>query len=348
MKLLKNASRPLKHNAPVALHSGAAESEARIRLLDKNELLPGDTAWAQAVLAEEMALVGGDLFIIRSTSDTLGGGQIVEPHARRHRRFHQQTLESLAAREKGDPEEVVLNTLEAKGPLDMQGLINESNLPPAEVKALSDALLKKGQAMMLGDKPATALFFASGGWRRYVARVIEIVKAHFEQFPLRAGMPKEALRTRVKLAQQPFGFVMQRLIKEGALLDEGLSVRLPGREVHLTRAQQEAIDSYVASLNANPFSPPSDLEPDAELLNLLVERKQVVKVSDGIVFSSSAYDEMVRRISELGRAKGKILLAEAKDMFSTSRKYAVPFLEYLDRQGITQRVGDERILKDKR
>ncbi|MDO8473778.1 MAG: selenocysteine-specific translation elongation factor [Dehalococcoidia bacterium] len=345
LRLLKSAGRPLKHNAEVSFHTGAAESEAKIRLLDKKELDPGQVAWAQVVLTDPVAVVRGDLFVVRSTNDTLGGGQVVDPHARRHRRFHPPTIEALAAREKGAPEEVILNTLDAKGALDLHALTVEANLPQAEVKKLVESLLRGSQATMLGDKFATALFFSPEGWKRFNSRVVDIVKSHFEQFPLRAGMPKEALRTRLKMAQQPFSAALPRLLKEGTLIEDGLSVRLPGREVHLTRAQQEAIDRYLASLKNNPFSPSSDMEPDAELLNLLVESKQVVKVSDNVVFDELAYEEMVRRISDHIKSKGKVGLADVKDMFNTSRKYAVSLLEYLDRQGVTQRVGDDRVLK---
>lgn len=345
LRLLKSAQRALKHNAEVSFHTGAAESEARIRLLDRKELEPGQLAWAQAVLTDPVAVVRGDYFIIRSTDDTIGGGQVVEPHARRHRRFHEATILALAAKEKGAPEEVILNTLDAKGPLDLQALTVQSNLPQADVKTLVESLLRENHAIMLGDKITSALFFSPGGWSRFKARVVEYVNAHFAQFPLRVAMPKEALRTRLKLPQQPFASAMQRLLKEEVLIEEGLSLRMPGREVHLTRAQQEAVDRYLASLKSNPFSPPSDLEPDAELLNSLVENRKVVKVSDNVVFAMSAYEEMVRRISDLAASQGKIGLSDVKDMFSTSRKYAVSLLEYLDRQGITQRVGDDRVLK---
>ncbi|MEW5749044.1 MAG: selenocysteine-specific translation elongation factor, partial [Candidatus Thermoplasmatota archaeon] len=138
LRLLHSAGHPLRHNAMTSFHSGAAEAEARVRLLDSEELKPGGTAWAQLLLGESLAVVRGDPFIIRSTTETLGGGQVIDPHARRHRRFHKLTIGSLTAREKGAPEEVILNTLEAKGPLDLQGLAIQSNLPPAEVKKLVD------------------------------------------------------------------------------------------------------------------------------------------------------------------------------------------------------------------
>ncbi|MEW6034538.1 MAG: SelB C-terminal domain-containing protein, partial [Chloroflexota bacterium] len=249
------------------------------------------------------------------------------------------------AREKGAPEEVILNTLEAKGPLDLQGLAIQSNLPPAEVKKLVDSLLRGNQILMLGDKPSTAVFFSPRGWSRFGEKAAGMVRSYFEQFPLRDSIPKEALRTRLKLSQQAFTNALQRLLREGTLTEEGLSVRLAGREVALTRAQQAAVEGYLASLLKAPYSPPSDLEPDAELLNLLLERRQVVRVSDNVVFAASAYDEMVKRISDHIKAHGKVGLTEVKDMFNTSRKYAVSLLEYMDRQGITQRVGDERVLK---
>ena len=347
LRLLQAAARPLPHNAEVSFHTGAAESVAKVRLLDKKELAPGDTGWAQLLLVEPVAVVRGDLFIVRSTTDTVGGGEVIDPRARRHRRFQAATLESLAAREKGAPQEVMLNTLEAKGPLDLQGLTLQSNLPPIEVKKLVEMLVRQDRALMLGDKTSTALFFSVGGWARFAARAVDMAGAYYEQFPLRAGMPKEALRTRLKMVPQSFAHALQRLLAEGVFVEDGLSVRLPGRESQLTRAQQEAVERYVESLAANPFSPPSDLEPDAELLNLLVERRQVVKVSDNVVFSTAAFDEMVGRIGEHIRSQGKIGLVEVKDMFNTSRKYAVALMEYLDRQGITQRVGDERVLKRK-
>ncbi|MBI2854642.1 MAG: selenocysteine-specific translation elongation factor [Chloroflexi bacterium] len=345
LRVLAGASHPIRHNAAVSFHTGATETEAKVRLLDRAELKPGETGWAQLYLRNHVAVVRGDLFIIRSSTDTIGGGEIVDPHARRHRRFHSQTLESLVAREKGAPEEVMLNTLEAKGPMDLQALTIQSNLPPTEVKRLVDQLLRENRITMLGDKPGTALFFGSGGWTRFTRKALEFVKAYFEQFSLRDNMPKEALRTRLKLSQQHFADALHRLFCEGLLVEEGLAVQLPGRQAGLTKAQQSAIDAYIGSLLKDPYSPPSDLEPDGNILNLLIERRQVVKVSDNVVFAASAFDSMVQQISDHIRSHGKISLSEVKDMFNTSRKYSISLLEYLDRHGITQRVGDDRVLK---
>ena len=129
------------------------------------------------------------------------------------------------------------------------------------------------------------------------------------------------------------------------MVEESRALRLPSHQVQLTLEQRKAIESFLDSLARNPYSPPSDNIPEPELLNLLIEQGQVVKVSDNVVLATSAYSEMVRRVKEHIVSQGKITLAEARDLFQTSRKYSQALMEHLDAQGITKRIGDERVLK---
>ena len=138
--------------------------------------------------------------------------------------------------------------------------------------------------------------------------------------------------------------IWQRLLDDGVLSEEGLVVRLPSHRIQLTQAQQAKIDAFLHSLAQNPYAPPSDQIPEPDLLNLLVEQHQVVKVSDDVVFSASAYNEMVEKVTSYMKARGKVTLAEVRDLFNTSRKYAQAFLEHLDEKKITRRIGDERML----
>jgi selenocysteine-specific elongation factor len=137
---------------------------------------------------------------------------------------------------------------------------------------------------------------------------------------------------------------LPRLVADGVLVDEGLIVRLPSHKVQLTPAQQTKINAFLDSLMKNPYSPPGDLIPEPDLLNLLIEQRKVVKASDAVVFAASAYNEMVAKVTAQLKVKGKITLAEVRDMFQTSRKYAQALLEHLDGEKITRRVGDERVL----
>ena len=122
-------------------------------------------------------------------------------------------------------------------------------------------------------------------------------------------------------------------------------VRLTSHRVQPTEEQKASADAFLKSLAKSPYSPPGETKIDPELLNLLIAQRQVVKVAENVIFAASAYDEMVQRIISHIKSKGRITVAEVRDLFQTSRKYALALMEYLDEQRITRRVGDERVLR---
>ena len=105
------------------------------------------------------------------------------------------------------------------------------------------------------------------------------------------------------------------------------------------------MDTFLESLTRNPYSPLSEIEITPELLDILIEQRRVVKVAENVIFAASAYDEMVGRVTSHIKTQGKITVAEVRDLFQTSRKYALALMEHLDEQKITRRVGDERVLR---
>jgi len=153
------------------------------------------------------------------------------------------------------------------------------------------------------------------------------------------------LRSGLRIPSTAFTGVLKKLLQDCILVEEGAVLRLPSHRIQLTFEQRKAIESFLESLVQNPYSPPSDLIPGPELLNLLIEQGQVLKVSDNVVLAASAYSEMVGRVKEYIASHGKITLAEVRDLFQTSRKYAQALMEHLDAKGITRRIGDERVLK---
>src|SRR5207244_3484460 len=136
LRLIRDA-RPVRHNAEITFHTGAAETLGKLSLLDRDELQPGDEAWVQVRLQDEVALARGDLFILRlpSPSMTVGGGSVVEPHARRHRRRQANILQQLEVLAQGTPEEIVLERLRAREPTDVDGLVQRTGLATGEAKA---------------------------------------------------------------------------------------------------------------------------------------------------------------------------------------------------------------------
>jgi len=345
LRLLASRPRPLPHNASVTFHTGSCEVAGKVRLLDREKLGPGDNGWAQIVLARSITAVKGDLFVIRSTKDTLGGGEIVDPYARRHRRFHLPTLDSLEARARGSSKERLAATLEAKETMDWEALLLRCGLPTSEAEAALEELASENRVVVLSGKGQRTLIFSEHGWRLIVSKAEKMAQEYHRQFPLRRGLPKEHLKSRLKPPSTAFTGVLQKLVQDDILVEEGATLRLPSHRTQLTLEQRNAIESFLESLVQNPYSPPSDLIPEPELLNLLIEQGQVLKVSDNVVLAASAYSEMVGRVKEYIASHGKITLAEVRDLFQTSRKYAQALMEHLDENGITRRIGDERVLK---
>ena len=347
LRLIPGAPRPLKHNTTVSFHSGTRETSAKVRLLDRDQLLPGDSGWAQLRLRESVAVVKGDFFIIRSSETTLGGGNVVDPHAKRHRRLHAPTLENLAQLQDGTGQQVLLAALEIWGPLTLRLLAQRANLSTAEAIGQVQTLINGREAIALeGDAPtADTMLLSTTLWQRVIERAQSALTAYHSQFLLRRGAPREEIRNRLELNSEVSPQALHRLIQDGIVVEEETWLRLPQHEVALSQAQRSVLDDYVKLLESDPFSPPTAEPPEADLLNLLVAEGRVVKVSDAVVFTSQAYQQMVDGIVAHLKSDGKITVAEVRDMFNTSRKYALSLMEHLDQRRITRRQGDERVLR---
>ena len=342
LRLLPHLRRPLPHNATVSFHTGAAETMAKVRLLEKEKLEAGGTAWVQLVLSEPVALVKGDHFIIRSPMDTLGGGKVVDSHTRRLRRHRPAIIQNLEVREEGTAEEVVMSLLETKQPVELPALLSQSELPDTEVRPALESLIQQAKVTGVGQGEQRLLFTASG-WERLIKQATSILQDYHRRFPTRPGMPKAELGSRLKLGKYSPA-VWQKLSDEGILSEENLVIRLSSHQIKLTQAQQDRVDAFLQSLAKNPYSPPSDQVPEPDLLNLLIEQRQVVKVGSNVVFSTSAYNEMVEKITDHIKTHGQVTVGEVRDLFKTSRKYVLALLEHLDEKKVTRRVGDERVL----
>jgi selenocysteine-specific elongation factor len=342
LSLIAYLQRPLRHSATVSFHTLAAETMAKVRLLEGDELQPGASTWAQLSLEKPLAAIKGDRYIIRSPMESLGGGGIVDTQVKRLRRFDHEVIENLKAREGGTTEEVILALLETKQPLELPALVAQCNLPAGEAGPAIDSLIGGGRIVALGEGEHRLLFTASG-WARLAGKVTAELGDYHRKFPARSGMPKVELSGRLKLGNY-IPAALGRLASQGSIVEEGSHFRLPSHSVQLTPAQQAKIDAFLKSLAGNPYAPPGELIPEPDLLNMLIGQGRVVKVSENIVFAAPVYDEMVAKITAQIKAKGKVSLGEVRDMFGNSRKYAQALLEHLDREKVTRRVGDDRVL----
>ena len=348
LRMVKRAPHSLRHNHGVTFHLFTSETTARIRLLDTDRLDPDTEGWVQILLDESIPVVKGDFFVIRSAEETLGGGQIVEPYPkRRHRRFDSNVLEQLMILDQGSGEDILISLADQWGPCTLDNLSQRSNLAKNEIINRISKLESDDLIVVLGhlNSENDAVVYSAKGWTVLTSKISAILQSYHNQYPLRRGAPNQELRSRLNLPQQVYLKVLGRLTQDSTIQEENQYVHLPDHQVALSSEMESRSNSYLKTLEQDLFSPPTDQAPDPELLGAMIEMGQVVKVNESVVFSALAYEQLVDRIKNHIVSNGSITVADARTMFDTSRKYILPLLEYLDQQRITQRVGDERILR---
>jgi selenocysteine-specific elongation factor len=354
LRLLPDAPVALKQNDQVDFFVGAAEIPARLTLLDRDEIVPGEKAWVQLRFREPIAVLRGDRFIVRrpSPSVTIGGGLVIDPAPPRHKRFRSEVIGALETLAAGTPDEVVLQELEA-GPREVRALraALPAGLSADQVETALETLIAEGDVRVLGDsqgavKPGSFVL-ATPAWEALRERLREAVAAFHAVQPLRRGMPKEELKSRARLSGPPrlFDDVIATAVADDAVADDGQTVRLPEFTIVLDSARRALADRYLVALAAEPNSPPAPAEfgLDAETLGALIDRGEVVKVGEGVIYAPAAYVAIEREVLALIDRQGSVTLAGFRDHFGTSRKYAQATLEYLDQRRVTRRVGDERV-----
>ncbi|MGH2530673.1 MAG: selenocysteine-specific translation elongation factor [Thermomicrobiales bacterium] len=355
LHLLPDAPVTLEQNDEVDFFVGAAELPARVTILDRARILPAESGWVQLRFRHPVAVLKGDRYIVRrpSPSITIGGGEVIDPHPPRHKRFRPDVIESLETLAIGSPDEIVLQVLE-RGPRELRALRDEhpGGLSPAQVDAALAQLIEERDVVVLGGsiqtKPRPSDFLvAASAWAAIAERIKSVTAEFHAAQPLRRGMPREELRSRLRLARSArlFDEVLATAAHNGIAADDGQTVRLCDFAILLDPPRRAEADRFVAALRAAPNSPPapSEFGIDQETLGALVDLGEVVKVADGVVYDPAAISAIERQVMELIDRDGSLTLAGFRDHFGTSRKYAQATLEYLDQRKVTRRVGDERV-----
>jgi selenocysteine-specific elongation factor len=354
-RLLPDADGPLKHAAEVKFFVGASEVLARVRLLGTEELLPGEEGWLQLDLQQPIVTVRGDRYILRrpSPAETLGGGMLVDPHpARRHRRFSQDILKKLEALRYGSPADVLFQAALAAGLAPLKDITNRARLSSDQLQPALVELFDSGQLIQIeAGKPAPnaeLLVCARPVWSALNERAIGEVRGYHHAYPLRVGMPREELKSRLKLSPKAFQIALRYIINQGQLAERGTLIQMPDHELRFTAQQQAAIDRLMARFAQAPYTPPSvkeaQLEVGEDVVSALIELGQLVQVSSEVVFRKQDYQALTQWVEQHFQNQAELTVAQFRDEFNTSRRYALGFLEHLDALGVTIRSGDARRL----
>jgi selenocysteine-specific elongation factor len=342
--ILGSVSGALVHDEAVKVHVGTSEVMARVSLLEASTLAPGATAWVQLRLAEPVALGVGDRFVIRRPSppETLGGGAVADVSGERMRR-RRDAVAVLERRSAPTAESRLLAALDLPRTPDEAGA--RSGLEAGERDAAAAGLLADGRAVRLGDA-----LLARDGFEALATRIERALAAAHRRAPLRAGLPREEIRSSLGLTAKRFNALVERLAQDGRVAERGSGLALPQHVVALTAAQKGAWSRAREALARQPLQPPSpatleaDFGLDRELVAALAERGELIRIGTEAVFLPEALARFAEAVvAELANAR-TITVARARDLTGSSRKHVLPLLQFLDDHGVTRRSGDDRVL----
>ncbi|HYT12538.1 MAG TPA: selenocysteine-specific translation elongation factor [Candidatus Nitrosopolaris sp.] len=335
--VLASAPRGLRHGAELLLHTGTVEVGCRAILLEGGAIEPGADGWVQLYLDRPIAAANSDRFILRipSPSMTIAGGQLNDVAPRKHPRHDAAVRASLERRAAGD----VLQEELHKYP---RGVAVKALL---KATMATDADVSRLRARRSGE-----WIFAEEAWAAIADRAIGELDAYHRAHPLRRGMPREELRSRLGIQPAAFQPVLKGLADEGRIEDRQGEVAAPTHKVVEAASDGPAM-RLVELLSTQPFSPPSLPEAmrtagaSAEMVRALAQRGEIVRLSDDVAFTRDAYEQGVVAVKELIAGTGSVSVAQLRDRLGASRRPMLALLEYLDGAKVTRRVGDVRLLR---
>ncbi|HWZ83654.1 MAG TPA: selenocysteine-specific translation elongation factor [Terriglobales bacterium] len=349
LSLLASA-RPLKDRARVHFHAYTMETIAEVRLHGVKQVAPGAQAYAQLRLAEPTMLLPGDRFVLRQFSPviTIGGGAVLDaaPMAKA-----KNVSDFLQALERGSPAEVVEARVARRGTqgLSLPQAVIETGWRKEFVVQHAAGPVQNGVVRRVGE-----IFLNERSFLDLTSLLTKHVAAFHQKNPLVAGISKEELRDRLQVNGEIFAAVIDQLLRDKKLEAAGELVHLTGRGVVMKDDESESKKMIEQAFASAGLKVPSLKEVLASLkvdkvraqkiVTLLLREKILVKISDDLVFHQSALSDLRQKVAALKPATPKIDVAGFKDLTGVTRKYAIPLLEYLDRERVTRRVGDERVI----
>ena len=358
--LLKTSPRVLKNRAKIRFHSGTSEIMAIAVLLDRDELKPGESCYIQIRLDEPTAVLKKDRFVLRSYSPvrTIGGGEVLHPLPNKKKRFSDPVLEEMKLLHKGNLSQIIekyvaMARFEGLPEKDLPFLTNTAK------KKVSESLqvLKATKRIIKFDKEGNILIH-SDFLKKAQDGIIEIISQYHEEFPLKIGIPKEEVRSRTIGVKnlKLFNFIILFLKEKGIIVQDKEIVHIKGHKVFLAQDQEKVKKHIEEIYRKSGLQPPyfKDIKEKfngstgQEVLEVMIKDGILVKVKEELYFYKKAVLEIEKCLISYLKEHGEITTGHFKTLTNVSRKYAIPLIEYFDRNQVTVRVGDNRVLRKNR
>ncbi len=348
LNLLSSAPRPLKSRMRIHFHSNTMETVAEIMLHGGKQLAPGAEAFARLKLPAAALLLPGDRFIIRQFSPvvTIGGGVVLDPSPIPRMPGQSEFLKILAGDEAGMVLKMRIARRLQRG-ISIPELIAETGARRTVLETQLAEPMQQGHVLHIGER-----FFHAPAIFGLQLFIVSTVENFHKKNPLVGGISREQLREQVKASSEVFGAALDLLSREKKIESAGDLVRLPGHGVVMKDEESESkqkIEEAFASAGLKVPALPEviaglkvDKTRAQKIVTLLLRDKTLVKVSDELVFHRGALEALRRLVAAQKLKSSKMDVALFKELTGVSRKYAIPLLEYLDRERVTRRVGDAR------
>jgi selenocysteine-specific elongation factor len=356
---LASSKKPLKNRTLVRFHTGTSEVMGYLILLEQEELPPGQTVVAQLRLDSPVAIVKDDRFVIRSYSPvrTIGGGQVLNPIPQKHKRLKQDVIDGLQHLTDEDPEAIISQQIQQAGygGVSFSHLKIMTNLTDKQLDTALQHLLSK-KTITQTDKQ-NRIYLHQVTFDKLIQKTTEHLAKYHADNPLKAGMPKEELKSKFPQLTDPkvFNLVLNQMIKSDQIAQEENTVRLSDHRVSLGADQADIRKKMQNIYKKGELQPPYfrevpkllgvDPNHTKDVMLLLVEEGQIVKTKDDLYFHIDAITELKNRLVDFLKSNEEITTPQFKEMTGASRKYVIPLIEYFDASKVTLRVGDSRKLR---
>jgi len=357
--LLESNERPIKNREQVRLHTGTSEIACNVILLDREDLIPGEQAIVQLRLDEPVACVRDDRFVLRSYSPvrTLGGGRILNPVPRKHKRYRTQAVERLQTLLTDEPATLINFHVQEAGytELSLADLSIMTNLSAKRLDSAIQDLLSR-QILIQTDKEPRR-YIHQETLEHFKAQAIEQLSRYHRKHPLKTGMPKGELKSKFPpvLSNKLFNQLIHRMVQADAICQTENTIRLPDHEVRLAEDESDLKEKILAVYEREGLQPPlfKDLvnhlniraETAKNIVMHLVDEGKLVKAKDDLFFHQQVLAGLQEKLVSYLKSNGEIDTPAFKEMTGASRKYTIPLLEYFDSANVTIRVGDARKLR---
>jgi len=357
LEYLDSAPKKLQNRTKTRFHCGTSEIIATAILLDSDHLSPGNQCFAQFRLERPAVVLSRDRFVIRSYSPirTIGGGYILNPLPLRKKRFSKDVLQELDILKRGPDQAIVEQYIKGsrfKG-LSKSEISFLSNLSKKDVDRIITGLVSDNLIFKVGTEDE--LLIHAAFYRKAKEEMIRILGDYHSRFPLKEGIAKEELRSKMasNMGEKLFNSVINDLIRDMVIVREKDIIRVKDHQVKLPQDQEELRRHMDQIYLKEGLEPPyfKDLGQDIlkrggrDLLEIMVKDGTLVKVKEDLYFHTKAIEELKGRLVRFIKEKGEITTPELKKLTGVSRKYTIPLIEYFDKIQLTVRIGDKRVLR---